>query len=41
MQKAHSYNSDSKGEKKETTYCPTTWNYGYTLQYAPGYAALL
>ena len=33
--------SDSKGEKKEESYCPTTWNYAYTFQYAPGYADLL
>ena len=29
---------DSKGEKKEKTYCPTTWNYAYTWQYSPEYA---
>ena len=23
--------SDSKGEKKEKTYCPTTWNYAYHM----------
>ena len=26
--------SDSKGEKKEKTYCPTTWNYAYQWKYA-------
>ena len=29
---------DSKGESKNRTYCPTTWNYSYTWQYAADYA---
>ena len=30
--------SDSKGESKGRTYCPTTWNYSYTWQHAAEYA---
>ena len=30
--------SDSKGESKGRTYCPTTWNYSYTWKYASDYA---
>ena len=26
--------SDSKGEKKNKTYCPSTWSHAYTFQYA-------
>ena len=33
--------SDSKGESKGRTYCPTTWNNSYTWQYAAEYADLL
>ena len=29
---------DSKGESKNRTYCPTTWNNSYTWQYAAEYA---
>ena len=29
---------DSKGESKNRTYCPTTWNNSYTWQYAADYA---
>ena len=32
---------DSKGEAKNRTYCPTTWNYSYQWQYASEYADLL
>ena len=32
---------DSKGESKNRTYCPTTWNYSYQWQYASEYADLL
>ena len=34
-------NGDSKGEAKNRTYCPTTWNYSYQWQYASEYADLL
>ena len=30
--------SDSKGESKGRTYCPTTWNYSYSWQHAAEYA---
>ena len=30
--------SDSKGESKGRTYCPTTWNSSYQWQYASQYA---
>ena len=30
--------SDSKGESKNRTYCPTTWNNSHTWQYAADYA---
>ena len=33
--------SDSKGEKKNKTYCPNTWNHAYTFQYATRYADML
>ena len=33
--------SDSKGESKGKTYCPTTWNHSYTWQHAAEYADLL
>ena len=29
---------DTKGESKNRTYCPTTWNISYTWQYAADYA---
>ena len=29
---------DSKGESKNRTYCPTTWNNSYTWQYSADYA---
>ena len=33
--------SDVKGEKKEKTYCPATWNYAYQWEHAAKYADLL
>ena len=30
--------SDTKGETKGKTYCPTTWNYAYQWKYASEYA---
>ena len=33
--------SDSKGEKKNKTYCPSRWNHTYQFQYAADYADML
>ena len=33
--------SDTKGESKNRTYCPTTWRNSYTWSYASEYAAQL